>query len=83
MGITARKPGTKGFTSIPKRWAVERTYVWLMLHRRLTRAYETLPTRSEAIIHIAMTDLMTRRITGENTIPWRDPKKTTDQLILG
>ncbi|MBT2546671.1 hypothetical protein J7E99_40015, partial [Streptomyces sp. ISL-44] len=24
-----------GFTPIPKRWAVERTYSWLMLHRRL------------------------------------------------
>lgn len=35
MEITARKPGTRGFTPIPKRWAVERTYGWLMLHRRL------------------------------------------------
>ncbi|CAL9656660.1 hypothetical protein SUDANB150_06786 [Streptomyces sp. enrichment culture] len=25
MEITARKPGTRGFTPIPKRWAVERT----------------------------------------------------------
>jgi hypothetical protein len=31
-----------------------------MLHRRLARDYETLPTRSEAVIHIAMTDLMAR-----------------------
>ncbi len=42
--ITARTPGTRGFTPIPKRWAVERTYGWLMLHRRLARDYETLPT---------------------------------------
>lgn len=69
MEITARKPGTRGFTPIPKRWAVERTYGgWLMLHRRLARDYETLPTRSEAVIHLAMTDLMARRLTGENTI---------------
>nr|WP_324605411.1 transposase [Streptomyces sp. NRRL F-2664] len=26
MEITARKPGNRGFTPIPKRWAVERTY---------------------------------------------------------
>lgn len=35
MEITQRKPGTGGFTPIPKRWAVERTYGWLMLRRRL------------------------------------------------
>jgi transposase len=56
MEITARKPGTRGFTPTPKRWAVERTYGWLMLHRRPARDYETLPERSEAVIHIAMTD---------------------------
>lgn len=79
--ITARKPGTRGFTPIPKRWAVERTYGWLMLHRRLARDYETLPTRSEALIHLVMTSLMARRLTSENTISWRDPKKTTEHPI--
>ncbi|MEV4874844.1 IS5 family transposase [Streptomyces cyaneofuscatus] len=83
MEITTRKPGTKGFTPIPKRWTVERTYGWLMLHRRLARDYETLPTRSEAVVHIAMTDLMARRLTGENTISWRDPKKNTEHAISG
>ncbi|WP_413812555.1 IS5 family transposase [Streptomyces sp. OE57] len=68
MEITARTPGISGFTPIPKRWAVERTYGWLMLHRRLARDYETLPGRSEAMVHLAMTDLMTRRLTGEATI---------------
>lgn len=54
-----------------------------MLHRSLARDYETLPTRSEAIIPIAMTDLMARRLTSENTISWRDPKKATEHAILG
>ncbi|ESP99556.1 Transposase DDE domain protein [Streptomyces sp. ADI96-15] len=83
MEITARKPGSRGFTSIPKRWAVERTYGWLMLHRRLARDYETLPTRSEAVIHIAMTDLMARCLTSENTISWRGPKTNTEHAIPG
>lgn len=83
MEITARKSGTRGFTPVPKRWAVERTYGWLMLHRRLARDYETLPTRSEAVIHIAMTDLMARRLTGENTISWRDPTAQTKWPIPG
>jgi transposase len=37
MEIVGRTPGTRGFTPIPKRWAVERTYGWLMFHRRLAR----------------------------------------------
>lgn len=75
MEIVARTPGTRGFTPIPKRWSVERTYGWLMLHRRLARDYETLPARSQTMIHLAMTDLMARRLTGESTISWRDPTK--------
>ncbi len=78
MEITTRTPGARGFTPIPKRWAVERTYGWLMLHRRLTHDYETLPARSEAMIPLAMTDPMARRLTGENTLSWRDPT-TPDQ----
>ncbi len=54
-----------------------------MLNRRLARDYEALPTRSEAMIHLAMTGLMARRLTGENTISWRDPKKPTKRPIPG
>lgn len=78
MEIPQRKRGARGFTPIPKRWVVERTYGWLMLHRRLARDYETLPARSEAMIHIAMTDLMALRLTSENTISWRDPTPQTN-----
>ncbi|MDX2565473.1 IS5/IS1182 family transposase, partial [Streptomyces sp. TX20-6-3] len=45
--------------------------------------YETLPTRSEALIHLAMTGLMARRLTSENTISWHDPKKATQHPISG
>nr|WP_303714410.1 transposase [Kutzneria buriramensis]WKX14273.1 transposase [Kutzneria buriramensis] len=83
MEITARKPGTRGFTPISKRWAVERTYGWLMLHRRLARDYETLPARSEAMVHLAMTDLMARRLTDETTISWRDPTSRDEVRITG
>lgn len=31
----------------------------------------SLPTRSAAVIHIAMIDLMARRLTGGNTPTWR------------
>ncbi|WP_399919869.1 IS5 family transposase [Streptomyces kanamyceticus] len=83
LEIVQRHPGTRGFTPVPKRWAVERTYGWLMLHRRLARDYETHPHRSEAMIHLAMTDLMARRLTGENTISWRDPTPPHQSRIQG
>ncbi|MFH8371815.1 IS5 family transposase [Streptomyces sp. NPDC018031] len=83
MEIAARAPGTRGFTPIPKRWTVERTYGWLMLHRRLARDYETLPARSEAMIHLAMANLMARRLTGETTISWRDPASPNEVHIPG
>ena len=83
LEIVQRTPGARGFTPIPKRWTVERTYGWLMLHRRLARDYETHPHRSEAMIHLAMTDLMARRLTGENTISWRDPTSADQIRIAG
>lgn len=39
---------------------------------RSSEPKEEVP-RSEATIHLAMTDLMARRLTGEATISWRDP----------
>ncbi|TQF06412.1 IS5 family transposase [Kitasatospora acidiphila] len=69
--IVQRDPATRGFVVQPRRWVVERTLGWLMNHRRLVRDYEALPARSEAMIHVAMINLMTRRLTGEATPTWR------------
>ncbi|MFI9781879.1 IS5 family transposase [Streptomyces sp. NPDC051956] len=71
MHIVRRDPATKGFAVLPRRWTVERTLGWLMNHRRLARDYEAHPHRSEAIIHLAMINLMTRRLTAESTPSWR------------
>ncbi|MER6434714.1 hypothetical protein ABT272_45625 [Streptomyces sp900105245] len=82
--IVQRDPDAEGFTPVPKRWAVERTDGWLMLHRRLVRDYEAHPHRPEAMIHLAMTDLMgRRRLTGENTISRRDPTPAHQSRIAG
>lgn len=70
--VTPRDPGQKGFKVIPRRWVVERTFGWLMNHRRLARDYETHSHRSEAMIRIAMIDLMSRRLTRESTPNWKD-----------
>ena len=69
--VVSKQPGQKGFKPLPKRWAVERTFGWLMLHRRLVRDYETRPDRSVSMIHWAMIDNMSRRVTGEVTRTWR------------
>ena len=37
--VYTKQPGLKGFHATP-RWPVERTFGWLMLHRRLARDYE-------------------------------------------
>lgn len=70
--VVHRDPAVKGFKVIPRRWVVERTFGWLMHHRRLARDYETHPHRSEAMIRIAMIDLISRRLTRESTLNWRD-----------
>ena len=52
----------KGFVVLPRRWVVERTFAWLTHCRRLSKDYEELPASSEAMIYIAMTRLMIRRL---------------------
>jgi putative transposase len=54
--------GQKGFVVLPRRWVVERTFAWLTQCRRLGKEYEVLPASSEAMIYIAMTRLMVRRL---------------------
>ncbi|MGW0645366.1 transposase [Streptomyces badius] len=66
------QPCSEGFKVIPRRWVVERTFGWLMHHRRLARDYETHPHRSEAMIKVAMVDLVSRRLARESTPNWRD-----------
>lgn len=52
---------TKGFTVLPRRWVVERTFGWLMRQRRLVRDYETTAASAEAWIYIAMIRIQLRR----------------------
>jgi transposase len=50
------------FAILPRRWVIERTFVWISKHRRTTRGYEHLPASHEAMILCAMIALMTRRL---------------------
>jgi putative transposase len=57
-----RSDEQKGFVVLPRRWVVERTFGWITQCRRLSKDYEGLPRSSEALIYIAMTRLMIRRL---------------------
>jgi putative transposase len=52
----------KGFVLLPKRWIVERTFGWLGRYRRHSKDYERNTASSEAMIYIAMSHLMLRRL---------------------
>lgn len=69
--VVSRDPEKRGFHVVKRRWVVERSLGWLMLHRRLARDYETHEASSEAMIHIATIDNLTKRITDETTPTWR------------
>jgi transposase len=45
-----RPPQANGFIVLPRRWAVERSWSWIMRSRRHCRDHERLPEMSEALI---------------------------------
>lgn len=60
--IVKRTDDTPGFRILPRRWVVERTFGWITKHRRCIRDYETLPEHHKAMVHIAMINTMSRRL---------------------
>lgn len=62
LEIVRRSPQARGFAVQPHRWIVERTFGWLGRYRRLSKDYEEQPASSEAMIYLAMSHLMVRRL---------------------
>lgn len=62
LEIVKRPKDRKGFVVLSRRWVVERTLGWLGRYRRLSRDYEERPASEEAIILIAMINLMVHRL---------------------
>lgn len=60
--VVRRSDATTGFSVLPRRWIVERTFAWLMRHRRLVRDYERTTTSAEAWVHLAMIRIQLRRL---------------------
>lgn len=57
VDVVPRNTQVKGFSVVPRRWVVERSFGWIMMHRRLARDYEAKPAHS----------------TGETPITWHNP----------
>ena len=60
--VTTTATVGKGFKVHPRRWVVERTFAWLVKHRRLAKDFEYLTDTSEAMIYAAMIHRMVRRL---------------------
>ena len=62
LEIVKRNDDLKGFHVLPRRWVVERTFGWLGRYRRMSKDYEFHPETSETMVHVAMINLMVRRL---------------------
>lgn len=62
FAVITRPDDVQGFSVLPRRWVVERTFAWLGRYRRLSKDYEELTETSEAMIYAAMVRLMVRRL---------------------
>jgi transposase len=60
--IVKRSDQAKGFTVLPKRWVVERTFAWLNRCRRLAKDWECLNRKARAFLLLASVRLMLRRL---------------------
>ena len=62
LEVVPRLEGQQGFRVLRKRWIVERTFGWLMKHRRLVRNYEVKAENAAALVQIVMIGVMLRRL---------------------
>ena len=51
-----------GFSLVPRRWVVERTFGWFRWCRRFSRDYERKPLTAESWLYIASIRLLLRRL---------------------
>jgi transposase len=72
------------FKIVPRRWVVERSFGWLLRHRRLVRDYERRPDHHEAMVYWATVMIMTCRLARRPTDPpikqrWGQPRPAVPQ----
>ncbi len=60
--IVKRPDNLHTFKILPRRWVVERTFGWIMKHRRCVRDYERLPDHHETYLYWSMIQVMAARL---------------------
>jgi transposase len=65
--IVKRSDQASGFTVLPRRWVVERTFAWLSRNRRLAKDFEGTLASSEAWVYLASVQLLARRLARTTT----------------
>ena len=68
LEVVKRSDGVRGFTPLPKRWIVERTFGWLNRCRRLAKDVENLARTALAFLRLAMIRLMLRRLARSSAV---------------
>jgi putative transposase len=69
LTIISRPEGSTGFVKLPIRWTVERTFAWLNRYRRLTVDREKSTKSAEAMMRLAMIQLMLNRLCPKSNQP--------------
>lgn len=59
-------PVERGFTVLPRRWVVERTFAWIGKYRRMSKDYEYQSKTSKTMIYLSMTNTMLKRYARAN-----------------
>jgi transposase len=62
LQIVKRPDDLHTFKVLPRRWVVERTFGWIMKHRRCVRDYERLPDHHETYLYWSMIHVMAARL---------------------
>ena len=73
-GITSQvvnRVSAHSFEVLPRRWVVERTWAWLVNHRRLRIDYERDPAVAEGFVWAAHARVLLRRLTQRGPNPTR------------
>jgi putative transposase len=59
-------PVERGFTILPRRWVVERTFSWIGRYRRMSKDYEYMTKTSKAMIYLSLLRSMLNRYAKAN-----------------
>jgi transposase len=62
LEVVERAPDQQGFTVLPRRWVVERSFGWAARFRRLAWDYERLPETLIGLHFLAFAILMAKRV---------------------